>query len=185
MSLKSLCLSILFPFFQGEENVDKLTFQLINVSVERAIEEVRVQTGKSFFFDTNDVDLAKKVTIKAKQSTLPVVLNKIFINQNLVCKIVNNHIIITKKEIGKPQAKDILTVRGRVTDIEGDPLGGVHVRTAQSSTITDVNGYYTIASEATGLLTFSYIGYQDRTLKVNNRSTLSVKLIISEAALTR
>ena len=72
-----------------------------------------------------------------------------------------------------------IEVTGQVTDSEtGDPLPGVNI-VVQGTTIgttTDMDGNYTIEAPADATLVFSFVGYQERTVEINNREEINVAL---------
>lgn len=69
------------------------------------------------------------------------------------------------------------TVKGHVEDAGGEPLIGVTV-TEQGTgnrAITDIKGNFSISlTSASSSLVFSYVGYQDQTVSVSGRSSLTV-----------
>lgn len=71
-----------------------------------------------------------------------------------------------------------ITVKGTVTDANGDPMAGVNV--LQSGTtngiITDLNGDYKLNVPSNAKLVFSFIGYVSQTVPVNGKSILNVTL---------
>jgi len=73
-----------------------------------------------------------------------------------------------------------LTVAGRVTDAEtGTGLPGVTVLLKGTTTAapTGVDGSYTInVPDGTGTLVFSYIGYENQEVPINNRAAIDVQL---------
>jgi len=77
-------------------------------------------------------------------------------------------------------------VSGVVTDEQGNPLPGVNVvvRQTQEGTITDVDGHYRIrvpGPEAT--LSFTFVGYQVKTVEVGSRTQIDINLELSVEAL--
>lgn len=72
-----------------------------------------------------------------------------------------------------------LEVKGKVTSNDF-PLEGVSVRVKggkEAGTVTDKNGQFRIVlQEGKSSLTFSYVGYLDQTVAVNNKSTINVSL---------
>ncbi|MBQ1701375.1 MAG: TonB-dependent receptor plug domain-containing protein, partial [Prevotella sp.] len=71
------------------------------------------------------------------------------------------------------------TVTGNVKDASGEPLIGVSVMIKGTSTgaVTDLDGNYSIPSvPSSAQLTFSYVGYQTKTVKVGDSSSLNVVL---------
>lgn len=78
------------------------------------------------------------------------------------------------------------TIKGRVTDTESEPLIGVNVVTKgseQNSTITDLDGCYTIQVQANATLTFSYIGMETVDEAVKGRSTINVTMQADESTI--
>ena len=71
-----------------------------------------------------------------------------------------------------------ITVSGTVTDAENNPLIGaaVIVLGTTDGVITDLDGKYTIKVNSGQSLKFSYVGYQEQTVKVDGRSVINVKL---------
>ncbi len=76
------------------------------------------------------------------------------------------------------------TVSGQVTDDAGEPLVGVNVLLAGSSsgTVTDLDGLYTLSAPVDGTLRFSYLGFAPQEIKVNGQSTIDV-VLVSDASL--
>lgn len=72
-----------------------------------------------------------------------------------------------------------ITVQGKVTDSGGTGLPGVTVLLKGTSVAapTDLDGNYSITvPNGNGTLVFSYIGYQNQEVQINNRSTINVKM---------
>lgn len=71
-----------------------------------------------------------------------------------------------------------ITVRGTVTDSEGEPLIGASVLAKSGGTgvATDFDGAYTITTDSKGKLTFSYIGYLTKVVDVNGKTEINVTL---------
>ncbi|MDQ4139981.1 MAG: SusC/RagA family TonB-linked outer membrane protein [Bacteroidota bacterium] len=71
-----------------------------------------------------------------------------------------------------------IPIKGRVTGAGNEPLPGVSILVQGTSqgTTTDVNGNYSLQAPATGTLVFSYIGYNAKTVPVNNQATINVTL---------
>ena len=72
-----------------------------------------------------------------------------------------------------------IEVSGTVTDAQsGDPLPGVNI-VVQGTTIgttTDMDGNYTIEVPADATLVFSFVGYQQQSVEVNNREEINVSM---------
>ena len=78
-------------------------------------------------------------------------------------------------------AQDI-NIKGKVTDqANGESLIGVSVKVKGSTTVTttDVNGNFSINAPSTGTLVFTYLGFQEQEVAINNRTTINVQLGVS------
>ena len=77
-----------------------------------------------------------------------------------------------------------LEVKGKVTS-NNLPLEGVSVTVKggkEAGTVTDKNGQFKIVlQDGKSSLTFSYVGYAEQTIAVNNKSTLNVSLVSTAA----
>ena len=73
-----------------------------------------------------------------------------------------------------------VSVQGKVTDINGEPLIGVTIRVkgANSGTTTDTNGNYALNTTGEGTLIFTYIGFISQEVAIANRSKVDVLLEI-------
>lgn len=78
-----------------------------------------------------------------------------------------------------------VTVSGTVTDQNGDPIPGATVSVPGTSigTATDIDGKYSITVPENSSLVFSFIGFENQTIQVDNRSTIDVSLSESAQAL--
>ena len=71
------------------------------------------------------------------------------------------------------------SVKGRVSDANGQPLLGISVQVKGGTTgvATDASGNYEIEAPANSTLTFTGVGYADMSVNVGNRSTIDVTLV--------
>lgn len=79
-----------------------------------------------------------------------------------------------------------VTITGKVSSETGEGLPGVTVlfKGTSNGTATDVNGSYSLAvPNATGTLVFSFIGYTQQEVPINNQTAINIKLIPDAKAL--
>lgn len=76
-------------------------------------------------------------------------------------------------------------LKGQVLDSRGEPLIGVSVLEKGSSNgcITDFNGAFSMSVEKGKTVTFTYIGYQTKELKVDGKTEVNITLMEDAAAL--
>ena len=72
------------------------------------------------------------------------------------------------------------TVKGQVVDVSGEPVIGASIRVkgANSGTITDVNGDFSLDNASNSVLVISYIGYKTQEISVGGKT--SIKIILKE-----
>lgn len=77
------------------------------------------------------------------------------------------------------QQQQTITVSGTVVDQTGNPIPGVNVYVSGTTTgtITDIMGKYSLSVAPDQKLVFSFIGYTNQTIGVNNRTTIDVVLM--------
>src|SRR5215813_5544765 len=71
-------------------------------------------------------------------------------------------------------------ITGKVTDASsGSPLEGVSIKIKGSKlgTITNKDGVYSIQGASTNVLVFSYVGYADQEVNINDQTTIDIKLV--------
>ncbi len=99
---------------------------------------------------------------------------------------------LTVAVTSSPHAKNMAfqaAVSGKVTDETGVGMPGVNVLIQGTSvgTTTDAEGTYRLsipADQSAGVLVFSFIGYTNQTIPINNQSVINVVMIADVKALT-
>lgn len=75
-------------------------------------------------------------------------------------------------------------VSGTVSDPAGEPLIGASVVAGKGNAVTtDIDGRYTISVDAKASITFSYVGYEAQTVKVDGRQIIDVVLSENKSVL--
>lgn len=143
-----------------------LNLRLSNVTVRKAMAELRSKTGYSFVYEGTDLNTKKKVTVNAL--SVDEAAKQILQGQDATYKVQGKSIIVRhqnpseapKKEV--QQQKSTIKASGRVTDEKGEPIIGATVKVKGSGlgTVTDLNGYYSLDAPVGSSLEISYIGYQ-------------------------
>jgi TonB-linked SusC/RagA family outer membrane protein len=199
MKLTFIFLLALILNVRAEGYSQKVTYSGENVPIEKVFSSIKKQTGYGFFFQKELISLAKPVTINAVNEDLSQVLVALFKDQPLEFSIKNKTILVLKRtaSVMIPESnlidisslleeKDIV-VKGQITDAQGETLPGVSIK-LKGTTVgatTDVDGRFTInVPDNNSVLVFTYIGYQTQEVTVGSRTTLNVKLVAANTALT-
>lgn len=166
----------------------KVTLDLENATVRNVIENIQSTTDFLFLYKIKDVDLERRVSLKANKENIETILKNLFGTTNTSYKIRGVQIILRKdqnptKEIPKQAQKDgpqdKLQVTGTVIDERGIPLLGASIieRNTTNGVSTDFDGKYSITvSNSNATLVFTYIGYGEQIVPVNGRSTIDLTL---------
>jgi TonB-linked SusC/RagA family outer membrane protein len=99
----------------------------------------------------------------------------------LTYSVENNYIIFAKKgskPVEQASSPGPITVKGTVVDRAGTPLIGVSVYVAGTtvSTVTDVDGNFSLTTNQGTILSVSYIGYRNQSIRIANTSLLQIVL---------
>lgn len=76
------------------------------------------------------------------------------------------------------QQQTRVTVQGKVTDSQGEPLVGVSVavKGTTQGVLTDIDGSYSISTTPESTLVYSYIGYKPQSVVVGNQRNINIIL---------
>ncbi|MEP1489450.1 MAG: TonB-dependent receptor [Algibacter sp.] len=173
----------------------KVTLNLENVSIERVLIEIESLTEFKILYSDNDIDYKKKVSVKSENEYVTKILKKLFVNTNTIFKVIDKQIILKLNSENKIQnlkpvdniSFDIQekVISGIVTDEFGVPLPGasVLVEGTIKGTSTDFDGGYKLKVSEGETLIFSYVGYSDVKIIINDQNVINVTLKEDSAAL--
>ncbi|GAT64018.1 TonB-dependent receptor [Paludibacter jiangxiensis] len=163
----------------------KVTLSLEKVTVKAALEALKSQSGLSYWFDANDVNMQKIVSVNVNGKSVDEALKVILQGQDVRFEVKNDHIVITKVNAQSQKASESQAfgeprrVSGKITDEKGNLLPGVTVMVKGTSagTISDVNGHYEMNKVPAGaILEFSFVGMTNQSVKVGSQSIVNVSL---------
>ncbi|GMN11310.1 TonB-dependent receptor [Croceitalea sp. MTPC9] len=198
LKMKLSVLFIALTFFTMQANdtygqLTKLSLNAVDESILNLIEEIESTTEFRFIYRKKDVDLNRKISLKADNQTLESILGNIFQNTTTNFKIKDKRVYLipyerkTKIPImvvnpeSRKDSKNILqqTVKGTVKDKDGTPLPGTSIveKGTANGTQTDFDGNFTInVTSNDAILVVSYIGFATQEIVLDNRTTLNIVL---------
>lgn len=156
--------------------------ETLSINKELTISElfhlISSKTNYDFFFNSNLPVLNKKVIVNIENSSVTKILDEAFQNLNIEYTINANDILIREKEVRLSQ-QDKVVVTGVVYDDTQIPLPGVSimVKGTTTGTSTDFDGKFNIPVYTSDVLVFSYLGFQNKSVSVNNQTTFTINLI--------
>jgi TonB-linked SusC/RagA family outer membrane protein len=164
-------------------NAQQVNLTLKNAPLETAFNEIKKQTGYSFWYDKEDLNNAAKISINVKNAGLKETLDQCFKNQPYTYEIFDKTIVVKRKaknNSGQINNKNInLNIRGKVTDGQDSPMSGVSVKLIGTNkvTITDKDGQFSIdVPDENAVLQFTYLGFASIEHKVKKDRFLNIIL---------
>ncbi|HTF18061.1 MAG TPA: SusC/RagA family TonB-linked outer membrane protein, partial [Chryseolinea sp.] len=159
--------------------------------IKEILKEVEHQTDFRFFYNHQQVDVSRPISVNLKEVTLIQALEEIFKNESIGYTIQGHQVLLFKKE--SPLIKSqgavrgnfadnlatLFAVTGTVTSTSGETLPGVNVmeKGTMNGTATDADGKYTLnISSGNITLIFSFIGFATVEETVSGRTTIDVSL---------
>lgn len=162
-----------------------VTFNVRNVTVQTAISMFQRQTGYSFVFAADDVDINRVVSVHGNKVKISTIVSQILNGQNVSYTIEGKRIIVKPKhniqERKAPVRRaptNMKKVRGHIVDEKGVPIMGATVKINGSSegTVSDVNGSYSLSVPLNSEITVSYVGFLSQQAKVGHKQEIDFTL---------
>jgi TonB-linked SusC/RagA family outer membrane protein len=168
-----------------------IDLKLNNTTIIEAVKAVEKQTNYKFVYNNNDVDVSQKVTLNAINESIEDVAKIIFAGYHIAVR--GNNVIVTRKassgsNMNMMQQPTRRNVVGQVIDANTQETvigANIWIRESSRGTVTDIDGNFSIpVTDNSTVLIISFIGYNDLTVEVGNRTDLGIiKLTPSEQTL--
>lgn len=143
------------------------------------LDEIEKQTSYSFIYDARIIDLSRRVYKPLEGNSIYELLNLLFKDTDVVFTIVNDQIILNKKDaIVRMQQQSSIKVAGVVVSKNGEPIVGATVveKGTTNGTITDHSGRFVLDLPMKSLVQVSCLGYYMEEVGYDGQSALRVKL---------
>ena len=185
MRLSVLLLSTSIFVLQANESYaqrTKVTLDLNNITVEQLIDEIENKTEFRFLYLLEDVNLKRIVSVKARRKKINSILGKVFSGTETICRIYDRQISLIKRTDSKIKTKKHLqiSVQGKVTDKNGDPLPGASIveKGTTNGTQSDFEGNFTLeVPDDAQILVVSHIGFMTQEILINGQAEINVQLV--------
>jgi TonB-linked SusC/RagA family outer membrane protein len=161
-----------------------VTLEAKGAPMNLVFKQIEKQTGLRFWYKGKMSDKSTPITVSLKNLPIKAALDKIFTGIPFIYEIVEGTIVVKDKPIVKdngnnPKGKG--TITGVVTDENNVPLAGatVKIKDTEKSTTTDKDGKFAIQDvQEEVVLVISYVGFQNKELKANPDTNISIKLAL-------
>lgn len=128
-----------------------------------------------FLYTDDPVFENSRVTIKVQKAAFEEVMSRILAGTGLGYTVNNNELVILSFA---PATTGLAIISGRVLDEEGNPLSGVtvQVKGANTSTVTNTDGAFSIDAGSNAILVFSSVGFITREIAATSNAVAGVRL---------
>ncbi len=159
----------------------KLDLSIKQATILQVFEEIEDNSSYRFFYDNENVDLTKKVSIETKDQEITEVLENIFEDTDLTYQVKDRLILVQSKNAkSKASGQQQKTITGKVTGEDGQPLPGVTViiTGTTTGTVTNIDGIYNLTNVPVGAtLAFSFVGMTTKEVLIENQTNIDITLI--------
>lgn len=187
LQIRVVAFVIVFSGFAFKGLTQRITLSRTNVPLQTVFSDIeKQQTQYRFFYNESLLEKAKNVTIDVKNAPLEDVLNDCFRNQPVTYALVDNTIIVRKREENRNNDRQNVSdqvqkinISGKVTNSKGEPIAGatVSVKGTDMAIATDANGAFALANvEEDATLVVSSVAHLTQEIKLNRRNSLNISL---------
>ena len=208
--MKITCVQLIVAVFFAGLTVarDSMAQELLNRPVSVQLDKKGLKTilnriekavNVKFTYVPQLIDSENKVSIRAINDRLEIVLDRLLKPLNITYQVSGNYIVLRKEATSSvvpfttqsPLATADRTISGTVTDEKGEALPGVSVllKGTQRGTTTNSQGAFQLAvpdrsdGPEAAVLIFSFVGYQSQEATPGNHTMLTIRLVADEKSL--
>ena len=152
------------------------TFEFADTPVKQVFDYVQQHSDYVFMYAGNVLDDNLKVSVKVNNQSIETVLTQVLKGQSVGYTIRGRQIVLEKLA---GQTGPAQTIKGLVTDDDGNPLIGVtvQVKGTANGNITDINGQYSVKTAIGQTLVFSYVGYTTEEREVKDGNPINIRMM--------
>lgn len=175
-----LLISALQVFATGSyAQTKKISLDMNDATIREVLYAIQKQSEFYFLYNSELIDVTKKVDINIKEEKVENVLTRLFDKNEVDFLIKDRYIVLTpvggNAELFAEQQQP--SVSGTVTDESGQPLPGVTVvvKGTTQGTVTNADGNYSLTNipeDAT--LVFSFVGMRAEEVVVGNQTSINI-----------
>lgn len=185
--LRLLCLYLVFTFiciqFTLAQSTDKsITLKIKNASLSEILKQITKVSGIRFFFQNDQVDIYKGVSIDVKNKSINSILHELLDERDLSF----NQIDAITYAISKKMSTSNYTFSGSVADSAGYPLPGatITIKGTNKGTITNADGKFTlINNQPSANVVISFTGFMTTEVSIAADKYKTITLAPAESKL--
>lgn len=182
-----LCFGLFNGYYYQSYSQTKLDIDVQNGTLVELFDQIHAKSEFIFFYKDEDVKSVQKITLKLQNATVIEILDKVLANTNLLYKIIDRQIVISKqkeeplagpKEVEKDKLHKYL-IKGKVLTFKDSPLLGANILVKGTfiGTQTDFDGNFEIEVSLGQVIMISYLGYITKEFVYKGQSDIEVVLL--------
>jgi iron complex outermembrane receptor protein len=158
----------------------KVNLRMQDSEISAVLSEIEKKTDAKFVFSSKTINVRQKVNISVTNKKLKEVLDEFLVTKNITYNVIGEQVVLFPMFIEPQIAKAIVeNIKGKIVDNKGDELPGVNIviKGTKKGTSSDNEGKYTLEANEGEVLVFSFIGYQNQEITVDDRTEYNVVLL--------
>ena len=182
--LSAVLLAIGSLLAKGQADDGMVTVRFSDIPLSEAISAVESASRYTFLYDAAGLDLSVKVSLSAENTPINEALDMMLSPVSVGYEINGRQIALYPVSGGDNDGYIVIT--GEVLDVDNEPIVGVAVFSDQTThgVTTGLDGKFSIRlSPDEHTLTFSCLGYVDKTVNVSGKKA-NLKIYLSEDAIS-
>lgn len=179
--LKLICLAVTLLLSTGnifllDAQEKTVSIHAENVPISEVLDEIEKQTGYMFVYNSNEIDLERRINADIQNGTMAAVLKAVLEGTDITYAQHGQNIMLMLKKDSAQTGTSLNPVRGTVMDTDGNPIigAGVVIKGTTTGAVTDLDGRFSFQGGESGTLTVSYIGYKDEEVQYTNKRELFI-----------
>lgn len=160
-----------------------LSLDMQNATVQSVLDEIEKSTDFVFFYNNNQVNTSRTVSVSVRNQNIFKILGQMFEGTDIAYKVLDNSIILSKKEILAEAVKETFQqtgkkITGKVIDQNDDVVIGASVSVEGTSrgVITNIDGGFELVVPIDSKIVISYIGYKKITVPVTHENYYLIRM---------
>ncbi len=173
-----LLISLMQLSAKVNSQVVRFDLKLQDVTIEKALENISKKANVEFFYNNAKVDVFKKISLDLNNVSVSEAIIRLFKGKIVKFDERNDLVVIYSVEENTDQQNNIVIVRGKVKDKNGNLLPGVSVvvKGTNKGVSTNAKGEYIIVIEnkKDQILEFSFVGMRTNTVLWKGQKSIDV-----------
>lgn len=158
-----------------------VTLDVKDMPLREVFKQVKEQTGTKFVYSEVEIQKGTNVTLRFENLPLKEALDRIFESQPYTFEIRGDIVAVQPifSKNAEPEKGKIRTIKGRVTDENGQPVPGANIWLKGSSlgVPSDIDGNYTLTfDDSYKVVVVSFVGYKSVEEVIGNREVIDFRI---------